>query len=266
VIAILSSLRRRASFALAFLAFTAVAAVAKPRAPAESSYERALAAYQATEYSKAHELWLAALAETGPDAPDRATVLYDLGNVAFRRKRPLEAAAWYTASLRLSPRDDDARHNLELVRREAGLEPADRGDLRSTARRLLTMLTVAECETLALAIGALLAVALAWEALRGGTAAKATSFVLAGLLAAALAPWGYQVAAGGRELVFVTQPEGAELRSEPREGSALIGRLSPAAEVERIDSVPGWMRVAQGESRGWIASDACVPLTEPYRP
>lgn len=262
------STRTWIAFALAALAsFAPLAAAGAQEAggapPAGSSnYDRALAAYQATEYSKAHELWLAALAETGPDAPDRATVLYDLGNVAFRRKRPLEAAGWYTASLRLAPRNDDARHNLELVRREAGLEPADRGDLQATAKRLLTMLTVEECERIALALGALLALALAWEALRGGVAAKATGLVLAALLAGALAPWTYQVALGNRTLVFVTQPEGADLRSEPREGSALIGRLPPASEVERIDDVPGWVRVTQGDAKGWISSDGCIPLTE----
>ena len=70
--AFFSSLRRRAAVVLAFVVFASVVAVAKPRATDGSSYERALAAYQATEYSKAHELWLEALAETGPDAPDQA--------------------------------------------------------------------------------------------------------------------------------------------------------------------------------------------------
>jgi tetratricopeptide (TPR) repeat protein len=230
-----------------------------------TTYERALAAYRAAEYATARELWLDALEETGEGAADRATVLYDLGNVAYRRKRPLEAAGWYTASLRLAPRDEDARHNLELVRREAGLEPADRGDLRATAKRLLTIGTVDECQKAALAIGALLALALAWEALRGGTAAKATSLALAALLAGALAPWTYQVLVDDRELVFVTAPEGADVRSEPRDGSARIARVSAATEVERIDAVAGWVRIEQGAVRGWIEREACLPLAAPYR-
>jgi tetratricopeptide (TPR) repeat protein len=245
-------------------ACASLALLAPALAAPQTSYERALAAYQSADYAEARELWLAALEEAGEGAPSRAAVLYDLGNVAYRQKKPLEAAGWYTASLKLEPRNEDAWHNLELARREAGLEPADRGDLSATTKRLLTMLTVRESEQLALAVGAALALALIWEALRGGAAAKWTSAALALLLLAALAPWTYQMLTR-RDALFVVQPEGAPLRSEPRAQAAVIDRLLAASEVERVDALPGWVRVKKGDTVGWIESDAALPLAAPYR-
>ena len=237
----------------------ACVALCAARAAAQSpSYERALAAYQSGDYASARAEWLLALDD---ESVDRAAVLYDLGNVAVREKRPLQAAAWYTASLRLAPRNAQARHNLEFARREAGLEPDDRGDLRSTARRLVTMLTVVECERLLLVLAAGLAVALTWEALRGGLAAKAASWVLASAVALALVPWSVQSFVGHDAAVFVTQPEGAALLSEPRDAAAMIGRLPPASEALRVDALPGWVRVATSEGAlGWIRGDSCVEL------
>ncbi len=239
--------------------FIVCAALLAVRATAQSpSYERALAAYQAGDYATARSEWLTALDD---ESIDRAAVLYDLGNVAVREKHPLQAAAWYTASLRLAPRDAEARHNLEFARREAGLEPDDRGDLRSTARRLVTMLTLVECERLLFALAAALAAAFAWEALRGGTAAKAACWVLVSAVVLALVPWSFQNFAASHAPVFVTQPEGAALLSEPREAAALIGRLPPASEAERLDALPGWTRVVTPEgTRGWIRADSCVEL------
>jgi tetratricopeptide (TPR) repeat protein len=247
------------------IAALASLALLAPFAAAQGTkYEQALAAYQAADYTAARELWLATLAEEGAGAPSRAAVLYDLGNVAYRRKKPLEAAAWYAASLKLEPRDRDAWHNLELARREAGLEPADRGDLSATTRRLLTMLTIHESQQLALGVGALLALALIWEALRGGTAAKWASAALALAVLVALAPWTYQMATR-RDTLFVVQPEGAPLHSEPRDQAAMIDRLVAASEVERVDALPGWVRVKRNGTVGWIKSDAALPLTAPYQ-
>lgn len=251
--------------ALALLLATVAPLRAQAADPA-GAHERALECYQRGEYERARELWLALADEQGEAALDRAELLYNLGNSAFRARKPLEAAGWYTACLRLSPRNADAWHNLEFVRREAGLEPADRGDLRATGVRLLGALTLAESERLVLALATLLAVALAWEALRGGTAARALAWTLTGLLGVALLPWGWQLARSGEPAVFVVQPEGAALLSEPRADAALIGRIPAANEALRIDMLPGWVRVTRGDGQpGWIESSSCVPLTAPYR-
>jgi tetratricopeptide (TPR) repeat protein len=243
------------------LALAALLAFA-PRAHAtlgESAFEQGVKAYHGADYASARESWLAALKEPGAD---RAAVLYDLGNLAFREKKPLEAAGWYTASLRIAPRWDDAWHNLEFARREAGLEPADRGDVRATAMRLVSSLTLPESERLVLAMGGVLALAFAWEAWRGGRAARWACGAAAGALVLALVPWCYQLARSHAQEVFVTQPEGAALYSEPRAEAPVIGRLSPASEAGRVDQLPGWLRVKSPEGEvGWIAAASCVALT-----
>lgn len=252
------------NFARVVFAFVSLAASSFARAGEPSdTFERGVTAYQSAAYGTAREHWLAALSEA--DA-DRASTLYNLGNLAFREKRPLEAAGWYTASLRVEPRSSDAWHNLEFARREAGLEPADRGDLRATAKRLAASLTLLEAERLVLAIAVVLALAFAWEALRGGRLAKWACGVCAGLLVLALIPWTWQLAHQGGDPLFVIQPEGATLFSEPRDAAPVIGRLSPATEAERVDAIPGWVRVRGSEGAvGWIAEETCLALTSAGR-
>ena len=252
------------SLALAVVALLLAALPAS--AQAQDGHSRALEAYRSASYESARALWLAELERNDEAAPDRARVLYNLGNTAFRLKRPLEAAAWYTATLRLAPRNEAAWHNLEFVRREAGLDPADRGDLSATAKRFASSLTLPESERLVLAVAALLVLALAWEALRGSRASRATSCALAGVLALALVPWLWRSSHAGERPLFVVQPEGAALLSEPRAEATLIGRVPAAAEAELVDSLPGWSRVrtVDGEA-GWVSAEAVIPLDAPYR-
>lgn len=248
------------------LAALALVAGLAPLAQAQDGHGRALEAYRSASYEQARTLWLAELERTDDGAPDDARVLYNLGNTAFRLKRPLEAAAWYTAALRIDPRDENAWHNLEFVRREAGLDPADRGDLSATAKRFASSLTLPESERLVLAVAALLGLSLAWEALRGSQASRVVSLALTGVLALALIPWLWHVSHSGERPVFVVQPEGAALLSEPRAEATLIGRVPAAGEAERVDTLPGWLRVrtAEGET-GWVAAESVIPLDAPYR-
>jgi SH3-like domain-containing protein len=60
---------------------------------------------------------------------------------------------------------------------------------------------------------------------------------------------------------LVVEPGGVALRSEPREDLAAIDRLQPGVEVERVDQLPGWTRVATaGGTRGWLPDDAVFAL------
>jgi hypothetical protein len=66
--------------------------------------------------------------------------------------------------------------------------------------------------------------------------------------------------------MFTTQPEGAPLLSEPRAEAPVIGRLSPASVVERIDRLPGWVRVRGDDGAvGWIKGESCLALAGPDR-
>ncbi len=243
-----------------FRANCAARSLAAPEVWAELDHEfhEAVDAYRAGDYAAAREGFLASMRQ---GYTDLAAIQRNLGNVAFREGKPLEAAGWFTAAVQGAPRDPDAWFNLEFARRQAGLPPADRGDLRDTAVRLATMLRLDEAEAVVLALLALLAVCLAWEALRGGVAAKAAAWSVSALLALALVPYATQLARRSDDPCFVIQPEGAALVSEPRESAALIGRLAPASMPDYVDEVPRWVRVRAGDgSVGWLRADSVLQL------
>lgn len=234
-------------------------------APVEASsdvgrFEQGVAAYRRGDHATAEILWRQ-LVEADGDALDPALLCYDLGNAAFRLERPLEAAGWYTAALRLEPRNPDAWANLELARERAGLDPADRGDLVDTLRRLAWALTRAELEWLLVGLaGALLAVLLV-EALRGGVTLRRLAWVLAASIALLAGLWAWRAASREQAPMFVTLSAGAELRSEPRGDAAVVGRAEPAEIVERLDGLPGWERVrATGGQVGWVQADGLLSL------
>jgi len=225
----------------------------------------AIDAYRRGDFESAHGLWIAALQDgrSALPATERGRILYDIGNAAYRRGNVLEAVGWYTASLRVRPRDADAWRNLEHARANAHLQPADRGDLASTWRRLLMSLTRAESEWLALAGALLWGAALAAEAVRGGR--RLRRLALAGFLVAlaSMAPWIYHRAQDGRDAVLVVDgvEAGAEVRSEPRMDATVIGNVAAGEEVERLDELPGWVKVESPDgTAGWIEERAAFAL------
>jgi tetratricopeptide (TPR) repeat protein len=220
---------------------------------------RATEAYRAKEYATAVALWEDALAEAqGPR--ERARLLYNLGNGAYRRGDPLVAVGWYTAALRLTPRDAAAWKNLELARSEAGLDPADRGDLAATAQRLLSALTRTEAEWLLLVALLGWAVCLGGEALRGGRPWRRAGW--AGLLTVCVcaAPLAWHLMQPGGRPLMVVKEGGAQGRSEPRTDAASLTRLEAGAVVQRRDALPGWMCVEAGGKRVWIRERAVFEL------
>lgn len=252
-----SAPRALACLVVLLLAFARPASAAQAQ-PDDAAFSAGVAAYRDGDWESARREFKTSLEFA---SSERASVLRNLGNVAFRQAKPLEAAGWFTAATQEAPRDADAWFNLEFARREAGLPPADRGDLRDTAVRLATMLRLEEAERLLLTILGLLAATLVWEALRGGVAAKSAAWALAVLAAVALIPYGAQLARADRDACFVVQPEGAALNSEPRDGAALIGRLAPAGIVERIDQLPGWVRVrSAADELGWVREESVLAL------
>lgn len=228
-------------------------------AASDAAFAAGVQSYRDGAWADARANFLEALSAGGVE---RASVLRNLGNVAYREGKPLEAAGWFTAAVREAPRDAEAWRNLEFARREAGLDPADRGDLRDTAVRLATMLRLDEAERLVLGLLGLLALVLVWEALRGGLASKVAACSVAVLLALAFVPYGVQWAAQDARIHFVIQPEGAALNSEPRDAAALVGRLAPASVVEQIDALPGWVRVRSDAGlSGWSRESSLLGLS-----
>lgn len=231
--------------------------------------QAAIDAYRRGNYDSAKSLWIAAL-ETGKDesgsalpASERARILHDLGNTAFRSGAPLEAVGWYTASLRLRPRDGETWTNLEHARRTAKLEPADRGDLAATLWRLVTSITPAESEWIALAGAALWAALLAAEAIRGGRLLRRLSLAATFLALVSLVPWIVHRGRAERDTVLVIAADdgGTGVHSEPRPDAAVVANAAAGVELDRLDELPGWVKVvAPDGTAGWIESRAAFAL------
>ncbi len=225
--------------------------------------ERAVEAYRRGDLASARTEWLEVLDDPthAPQGFERARILYDLGNVAYREGRTLEAVGWYTASLRLRPRDADTWNNLEEARSRAKLEPADRGDLSSTLRRLVHSFTAAEARWLALSGLLVVAAALAYEALRGGRMARWLAWGAVGFAGLVTVPCVVGWLGEDDRPLIVVQADGAALRSEPRPSAATTSDLPAGEVVEHLDDLPDWTKVRTPSGvEGWVAHDALFAL------
>ena len=241
-------------------ALASIAAAGSVQEPTQL-FEQGVAAYRAGDFASARGLWVDALESDPTQTVDRGDLLYDLGNAAWRLERPFEAIAWYTACVRIAPRHTDAWVNLEFARGSVELEPADRGDLEATARRLVSSLDLAESEWLAIASGVLLLVALGFHATLGGRPLRRLVWGTALLTGLCLAPWIYNLRRAARDDVMVIAPDGVRALSEPREGATMLARLHPGDELARIDALPGWVRLElEGGTPAWVPSESIFLL------
>jgi hypothetical protein len=228
---------------------------------AQALFERANDAYRRGAWDEAELSWQALLEDPGLAARDRARIALGLGNAAWRQEREMEAIGWYTLARRLDPWSEDARANLELARAKQGLQPAERGDLRSTLARLARIGRPEERRWAVLGALGLLAVTLAGEALRGGAAWRRAALGAALVLLVCAIPWlwGLRAPPAG-DLLVVAEPAAA-LRSEPRPTLDPIGQAAAGDEVRRIDALPGWVRVEEKDgTRGWVPERAVFEL------
>ncbi len=224
---------------------------------------QAIDAYRSGDYDTARTLWVELLEAEPPvvRGAERARLLFNLGNLAVRTQQDLEAVGWYSASLRLRPRDADTRANLELARLNAELEPADRGDLKDTLARLLGSLTPGESRTFAWVALLPLAVCLLLEALRGGQALRWLCLGALGLAILGSLPLGYALATSMEAPVLIVEAGGAKARSEPRSDAERISVLEAGEPFDRIASYPGWVQLRlDGGKRGWVPETSVFVL------
>lgn len=243
--------------------FVGLGAILPARAAVDEALDaRAVAAYRAGDFDTARSEWLRLLDATdAPRGAERARILYDLGNVAFREGRALESVGWYSAALRLAPRDPDTWANLEIARGAAKLAPADRGDLMAAFARLVRGATRAESEWLALVGLAALAAALGYEALRGGRAARILALVAACSALVLATPWMGHLARDGVRQAIVIEADKALVRSEPRERAAVIAEVQSGSDVEVVDDLLDWTKVRlAGGLEGWVQKRALFPV------
>lgn len=91
------------------------AAIENPELPA-IHYNMANALYKKKNYDESVAAYEKSL--TADDVLSQANTYYNLGNVMYRQNKMLEAIQYYQKALKLNPDDQDAKYNLEYVRRK----------------------------------------------------------------------------------------------------------------------------------------------------
>jgi len=210
-------------------------------------------AYTQGRYEQAVEGYQAVL-----DAGSASGALYhNLGN-AYARLDRVGPAVWaYERARRLRPGDPRLRHNLEYVRRRAGLPP------RGLPARGLAALVAGWSPLLLFGVGVLaLGAGLLGAVFRGGPdqylawrMPSAWGLVAAGLLLVAVALGTSYVQAHERRAVVIN--ETALLRTAPNETTAPDSTLREGTMVEVQAPQGPWRCVRLGDGTiGWLPADA----------
>lgn len=218
-------------------------------------------AYRSGDYASAKAHWAGAL-EQATSSDSRGALLHNLGNAAFREGNFLEAVARYTAAIEHAPRQSDTWANLELARSRAGLDAADRGDLAATVERLYSILRLPELELISFGLLALLGLALLGEALRGARLSRFLAVVFLGLALALAALHTWRAVHTPGQRAMVTASGGVALRSEPNLDLPVILRVNGGGIIERVDSLPGWLRVRADGTLGWTEDMHILPIDQ----
>ena len=260
-----AALPRLAAVQVAPQAQARAGASSDQQADAQSSFAAASAAYRAGDYAKASALWTSLLERAKEHALDPADILFDLGNTAARRGRPVEAVGWYRACLKLAPRRADARFNLALTGSQAGLDLAQGSDVAATLERLIFRVTAAESGYLSVALALVCAACMAAWSWRKGAWLWRAAAASACLAVLALVPYlARNLASKGQEW-FVRAPRSAAVHSEPRAESATLFDLRSGEQVRGLERLLGWVKVeAASKGRGWVQASELMPLDPPF--
>ncbi len=234
--------------------FAVGAALAASQGPDAGS-----ALYRRGAYAEAEAAWSTDF-DGATALPERARLAYNLGNAAYRKGEPLRAIAWYVQCLELAPRHAAARKNLALARAEASLQPEDAGSLGAALVRAVGAFTAGEATLVALLGVVCLALALAYEAMRGGGRGRLALLLGFGVLLFALGPLTVHMLrpAGPRAVVVASKPVAG--RSEPRSDAKRLGSLKPAAIVSIKDEYLDWSRVRSEGQEFWLPNEALFRL------
>lgn len=231
-----------------------------PDVNAESNAGEGARLWRSGDHVAAVEVWRAALAKVASggeelDPRERARLAYNIGVAEHRAEKPLRAAAWFEAALRLAPRWESARANRDLARADAGLEPRSGGIVGSFVSRF----TRGEAGWLALGGGLLLALVGALDALRGGAWRRAPWLVLLGL-PILWTPLIGHLAAGDEGRVMVVAEDGAPLYGTPDAGAERLGKLGAGEETLLLDELPGWVKVLDRGEERWAPEDSVLSV------
>ncbi len=247
---------------VSFILTMACLLLASPLRAQDDSGERfveANKAYQAKDYQRAVELYQSLL----DDGYRSAGLYHNLGNSYYRLGRPALAVLQYERGLLLAPRDQDLRHNLEVVR--AGLPD----ELESIPTFFLKRWWNALLRTFPSGGWAAIGLILLWAGLAGlglwmlarKRRLRAWGFFLGlGLLIFSLPAFTLSFARksmerhSGRAVIMV--PE-VNLRSAPDPESSSIMALHAGTTVELRDVIGDWHKVLLSNGdQGWLPATA----------
>jgi len=215
--------------------------------------------YRRGDYAAAATAWTAAF-EAATTERERARLAFNLGNAAHRRGAFLEAVGWYRASLARAPRSAATRHNLALARAEAGLAPADGGNLTGALLGALGAFTAAEAGWLALIGLGLLTAGILAEALVGGARGRLVLLVGALLALVAFGPWVQRATQPRGTRALVIDSDGLTARSEPEAEGKRMAKLTAGSEVMIEDTYLEWRRVRTPEGEFWVPREGLFVL------
>ena len=242
------------------LLLTAATPALEPRGQ-EAIDTEAVEAYREGDYAAALARWDELLRGTTQGPVERGRLLYNAGNAAARGGSWFEAVGYYTEALHVTPRDGDLWANLEYARREAGLEPADRGDLMSTLERGIDAWTLEEARWIALGGLLFFTAGLIIEALRGGRGGRTMAWVGLALALLSAAPLARHQLKDDSPTVFVVAGKGLAVRSEPRSDAQVLERAEPCTYHRELDRLSGWVGIeAAGGAKGWVPEEAVLSL------
>lgn len=210
--------------------------------------------YDAGDYAGAAQLY----SQLAQKQPREGAWRYDLGNAYFKQGRLGPAIASYQRAFELSPRDGDARFNLDFALKRAGEElvPAGVPPLLFSLFHLLSDAELAGLHWLACWAALLLGAAWVLRPARRG----ALEPWAAGALAAWVvfgAWWGARRLVEPQQLAVVVAPT-AELRSGPGEGFPVSFTVPEGRRVELVSEEGPWLEVVLPKegAKGFMRADS----------
>lgn len=233
---------------------TAASAADSSDGPAQL-WESANAAYVAGDYDRAVGDYTRIL----DGGLHSAALYYNLANALFKRGELGRAILYYNRALRLSPSDEDIRHNLEYAERmtKDNIEAVPEFFLVTWLRSVRSSLSCSAWTVLSLAaFAALLALGLLYMLSQRLAARKAGFYGMAVALlffvVTSLFAWG-----GRRDILdrseAVVMGSSVPVKSSPDRSATDLFVLHEGTKVTIGDTLEGWaeIRIADG-NKGWI--------------
>lgn len=237
---------------------TAAAAIYPATASAEDLWQAGNAAYTAGDYARAAEIYTA-IVDKGLYS---ATLYYNLANALFKSGQTGGAILYYNRALRLSPGDEDIRHNLEYAERTTKdkIEEIPEFFLVSWAKKLRSTMSctawtvislVLLAATLALGLVYLLSQRISMR--KSGFYGMAAALVL--FIATTLMAWSERNMLVDRNEAVVMS-SALSVKSSPDKSATDLFVLHEGTVVTISSTVEGWaeVRIADG-NKGWVETD-----------